>query len=876
MAKKITFLKGSKPLVKIFEKRGSEVIKHSYPLVKAFTSFEEDCNSIQDLAVLLVHHARQSHCLLKGAIKHELAQESRAGATSATTPTYCLVIDADGLAVDSLRTFISLLPEKLRQTSHVVQWSASQGLGPGLRCHIFYWLAEAVHPETLKQWMTWLNMAVPEFKASITLSKTKMGLKWPLDITINQNDKLIYIAPPILKGDITPSIIKDFDPDNRVQLFRRRYQKLKYDFKADIPSKQSLGSRKGKILNALREKEGLKPHKPKMTTYESVRVASTSNEVEVTGIRHGDEFIYLNLNGGDSWGYYYPKKNPEILYNFKDEDNYRLKDICPEHYAEALKQAEQCRRVQAQDMSEAEQEAASIPPDNPPPTTRKPRKKKWGGLAEEKDTVPDSDDPDVVGGDNVIPFVFIDRETGTYWRGWYNEATGDKKYWNSPNLHVQRNFQLNWGMDTKAPYEEWDILFDPTDFARFDPKRRRLNLYNPPELVRQWRLMPKEERRKRQLKDLPEIARKVIMHVVGNDLQAYKYFINWIAFVVQECRKTTTAIICQGTYGTGKDVMYQHILVPLIGKDYTPKMSMDAAANDPFNAHIEQGILALFNEADLDSLLKHMKRKTNKIMKEMISDEDLNVRKMFKGHFKKPSYLNVLLFANEKHSAHIPQGDRRYSVMPRQERPIELSGEEIGQLQEELSEIAQFFMCFDYDEAVARTPLDNESRRFIQSLSLDSNEEVFEAIRQGDFNFFVDSWPEHPLSALAVENATNRVDLVSYKDAMLEIYENRHSHRISRTAIESLVWHLTGNVQATPNKGKKWCHHNNLPIQSLRMGDKVKKAYQLPNPWKISPEHEQVMSRSLEKADQVRFMKAQQAKASKRYKRELEEIEKAE
>jgi hypothetical protein len=50
----------------------------------------------------------------------------------------------------------------------------------------------------------------------------------------------------------------------------------------------------------------------------------------VTGIRRARGFTYLNLNGGDSWGYYFPDSNPEVLYSFKGEPPVRLADIAPE------------------------------------------------------------------------------------------------------------------------------------------------------------------------------------------------------------------------------------------------------------------------------------------------------------------------------------------------------------------------------------------------------------------------------------------------------------------------------------------------------------------------------------------------------------------
>jgi hypothetical protein len=52
----------------------------------------------------------------------------------------------------------------------------------------------------------------------------------------------------------------------------------------------------------------------------------------VTGVRRARGFVYLNLNGGDSWGYYFPESNPEILRSFKGEPPVRLADIAPDFW----------------------------------------------------------------------------------------------------------------------------------------------------------------------------------------------------------------------------------------------------------------------------------------------------------------------------------------------------------------------------------------------------------------------------------------------------------------------------------------------------------------------------------------------------------------
>ena len=61
-------------------------------------------------------------------------------------------------------------------------------------------LEDEVVPTQLKEWLLHLNLTVPILRSHIRLNKAHTVLRWPLDITACQNDKLLYIAPPVSKG----------------------------------------------------------------------------------------------------------------------------------------------------------------------------------------------------------------------------------------------------------------------------------------------------------------------------------------------------------------------------------------------------------------------------------------------------------------------------------------------------------------------------------------------------------------------------------------------------------------------------------------------------------------------------------------------------
>jgi hypothetical protein len=71
---------------------------------------------------------------------------------------------------------------------------------------------------------------------------------------------------------------------------------------------------------------------------------SKPGEATITGIKRDRGFVYLNLNGGDSWGYYHSEDNAEYIYNFKGEPVYKTSELLPEYWASINKvDADSCR-----------------------------------------------------------------------------------------------------------------------------------------------------------------------------------------------------------------------------------------------------------------------------------------------------------------------------------------------------------------------------------------------------------------------------------------------------------------------------------------------------------------------------------------------------
>jgi hypothetical protein len=204
---KITFLAASDrtPMAKSFVRSSGILATTPYPLVKRFWSFARNATDLDQLHALLVAHGEAGHCLLKGSLDRPLRHVSRAGRTGPSTPTQLLVLDLDtDHGFESIDAFLEAID--LAGVSYVLHHSSSAGITatPGLRAHVFIQLATPVAPARLKFWLRHLNLTVPGLREQVRLSANGMTLRYPLDVMVNQNNRLLFIADPVVEGLVDP------------------------------------------------------------------------------------------------------------------------------------------------------------------------------------------------------------------------------------------------------------------------------------------------------------------------------------------------------------------------------------------------------------------------------------------------------------------------------------------------------------------------------------------------------------------------------------------------------------------------------------------------------------------------------------------------
>lgn len=652
------------------------IAKNSYPNVYEVTSIAEPCSNLKDLAASMQRHAKLGHCLVKGELSRPLINESRAGTTDPNAATWWVLFDLDGVNFKTPDEFMKALGYP--NVSYVVQYSASHHIyDKTLRCHIAAMLSHPCAAALLKQYLIAWNFSIPELKNMLTLTRTGMALRYGLDITTCQNDKLIYIADPILKNVADPLVGKQ-----RIQYVKKDIEKFV------LPAPPSLVVNKSDVeahIVTLRQAAKLPARKNIFKHVRNVEVLGKPDEGVITGIKEDRGFVYFNLNGGDSWAYYHPSNNPDFIHNFKGEPTYLTKELLPEYWAQVTQ--------------------AALATTNAPPT---------------------------INAQGIIHLAFLDKRSSGYWRGTYNQPKDALNLYAARNETQIRHFAAANNIALGEFIPEWDLSFDPNDNVRVDVINRSINLFQPTQYM-----LAKPKATK--IKDIPPIVKKIFMHVLGDDKACYDHWINWLAYIVQTRSMTRTAWVFQGTEGTGKGLVFHQILRKLFGEIQTVIKQM-ATLGEIYTSYLERSFFVAIDEVQVSKLQNDkgiMAKLRNLITEPRISVRAMYQSPYETENYTNWLFFSNLPdpVSISKEDRRFNVGMYQPNKLVISEHEIH------KMLPTELQDLYQYLMEYKVDELAAHTPLQNEARATLIDINESSIDAVASALLEGNFKFLMDLLP---------------------------------------------------------------------------------------------------------------------------------------
>ncbi len=766
----VVFLEAQVPLTKKYTTQG----KQSYPNAYEFTSHEEHVKNLPHLADLIALHAERGHCLLKGRIKAPLVNESRAGSTYPDASTSWVCLDIDGLtSVTTLDTFMDKIG--LGDLSYVYQYSASYGVYGdfSLRAHVFIFLKQPVTPTSLKLWLKQINLR--HFSNELTLTKTNVSLRWGLDITTCQNDKLLYITPPTC---IPPSLNEFTLP--RIGYIARANHVLDFTtLELDSPEVIRLGEEA--IINTQRRLQNLTERKArefKLKEYKGEAYLPNPDAAVVTAVREDRGFVYFNLNGGDSWGYYHPVDNPTFIHNFKGEPKYKTSELIPDYW--------QSLQSNKQLAKQAEHKTKTF-------------------------------------------FAFREFRTAEYYNGWYDHSTFTLELHPAKNEKQVNDFLIHYGQFVPETLPIWSLVYDP--FAKpYDTDKRTINLFQPSEYMRYTDTVKIDDPVRQAMASLPPAQlfptiHKLVEHVIGPSMASHFY--NWLAFCYQQRKAPQTAWVLHGTQGTGKGLLMNRVIAPLFGKPNVTMRRMEEL-EDKFNGYLENSSIIFIDEAQISESGRNKVIMAN--LKNWITEPQVTVRHMRQSSYEVPNRSGWIFASNMPDPVVIAGNDRRFNVGEFQPRQLVISDSELDSLATELGALSQFMACYVVDAHQVRTARMNVDKERMIQISRSAADAVAEALLNGDLTLFWDALPTIESTRLPLNL---QAKLESYRSLLYDIITSGRT-RISRDELGLLFDFNVGGLNLNAWKLTSYLRHHGINVVDMRMGGRVVKGIDIV--WTTDPQ----------------------------------------
>ena len=753
----IYFLNSDVPLTKMYEMSADgELTKTAYPNVWQVTSIHERIESLSKMAEAITRHGNKGNCLLKGELLRPLNNESRKDSTDRNATTEWLCLDFDG--IDPSHTIEDILQAMgLGHVSYILQWSGSYGItNSEIRCHVFMLLSKPTPAPLIKQWLIQANHEVPVLKAHQKLTKTGNALTWGLDITACQSDKLIYISPPVLKNIKNP-----LGKTPRITIVRKSVEHFTFPTKVNTAD-QNRALTDARVLE-LRDRDGLPKKK---LTYKHVgpyEVLSKPGECTVTGIRAERGFVYLNLNGGDSWGYYHPENNPDYIFNFKGEPVYLTKELLPSYW-EGLK-------------------------------TQAYRK----------------------GTNGVTYLAFLDRKTSAYWRGTYDDTNDVLEIYQARTESIVRQFADANGLRLGDNIPEWDMEFNPHDNVRVDFQNCVVNTFQRTEFM-------KADPPKRPVKECPPTIFKIIKHVLADDVEAIEHFMNWLAFIVQERERTMTAWVFQGTQGTGKGLLFNKILAPIFGTDQTV-IKRANELSEKWTDFLAGKFIVFIDEIQTSAFRDEASVVAN--LKNFITEPTVTVRMMNRNAYSVRNYSNWIMASNKPDPVSVDKEDRRFNVGPYQATKISITNEELDAIPNELQEFYNYLDAYAVDQDQVARPLMSAARERLIQLSQSTSETTATHLLDGNLQFFFDQLPtgdSYKANAVLFNKVEDyRTVLLD----ILRRTKTDGTCGIKRDELFTLFDYTVGGMASSPATFTRYLGHRQIFIKPVGIDGKTERGVQV-------------------------------------------------
>jgi hypothetical protein len=326
---------------------------------------------------------------------------------------------------------------------------------------------------------------------------------------------------------------------------------------------------------------------------------------------------------------------------------------------------------------------------------------------------------------------------------------------------------------------------------KFDDETKEFNLFTPTEYM----FYGKNNQNISLQNNCPYIN-ALLTNLIPVDSER-DHFINWLSTAFNTREKLRTAWLFKGGQGSGKNLFFDKVIVPLFGKRHTSVVDDDRLQSD-FNAYMMNKLMIAFNEVANEE--NKVKRSVKSKIKAIITDTQIIINQKNVKTFEIENCANVMFFSNEVVPVLIEYDDRRFNVVETGGKlgEVQLFKTDpqlfINKLSEELDKFAQYLVNYDYSIVKTDVVLSNTAKRNIQEMSMNKYELFAQKLIAKDWEWFESNKPEKTFDINLLSSDQSLIEKNDLDLGKIEVHKAVrtfkalfHDYHISPTKLTQLL-----------------------------------------------------------------------------------------
>ena len=215
----------------------------------------------------------------------------------------------------------------------------------------------------------------------------------------------------------------------------------------------------------------------------------------------------------------------------------------------------------------------------------------------------------------------------------------------------------------------------------------------------------------------------------------YEWVINWMAGFLQTRKRSQCALVLKGDQGSGKGILFEHIITPLFGEEYCVVVDDDRLHSN-FKNWMSGQLFYNLNEISHD--IKTRKAIKN-FIKQLVTDTKVQAEQKYKDSGAIEIFGQVLITSNELAPLEVETSDRRFTII-QTDKALKKDSINTNALVEnikrELMLFASYLQGYKVDWTQFDTALDTPEKRAVVNATTDKVILLGNAIKTKDVPFF--------------------------------------------------------------------------------------------------------------------------------------------